>query len=187
MKKIVNANIYIENKGIKKTSLLFDDKIIQIGDDITCDCESIVIDDDCVVLPAFIDRHIHGAGGSDSMDSDEQSLQTLANTLLKEGTTNFLFTTMTQSEKNIISALKAINSFKQKQTSGARALGVHLEGPFICEKYKGAQPSEFILSPSVSQFDKFNAASGNNILVCTLAPEVDGSEELINHLMKDYC
>lgn len=188
MKKIVNANIYVEGKGIVKTSLLFDDKIIQIGGDICCDCEEIVVDDGCVVLPAFIDRHIHGAGGYDSMDANKQALQKMADTLLKEGTARFLFTTMTQSEKTILSALSAIKEFKQNQTGGAKVLGVHLEGPFICEKYKGAQPSEFILPPSVEQFDKFNAASGNNILVCTIAPELENSEKLINHLkQKNIC
>jgi N-acetylglucosamine-6-phosphate deacetylase len=69
-------------------------------------------------------------------------------------------------------------------SEGARLIGVHLEGPFIAEKFAGAQPSEYILSPNVEDFDEFNAASGNNIKIVTIAPEKEGAENLISHLTK---
>ena len=65
---------------------------------------------------------------------------------------------------------------------GARILGVHLEGPFISEKHKGAQSAKYILSPSVPAFERFSAASGNAVRLVTLAAEEDENFALIRHL-----
>jgi N-acetylglucosamine-6-phosphate deacetylase len=61
-------------------------------------------------------------------------------------------------------------------------LGIHLEGPFIAEAHKGAQPKEYVASPDARVFDEYNEASGNSIKIVTLAPEVEGACELISHL-----
>lgn len=182
MKMFSSALAYIEGKGIVKTDITFNDKIISIGCDL--DGEVIPLEEDAIILPGFIDCHIHGAGGYDTMDGTKESLQAFADTLVKEGTTSFLATTMTQSKDTIISALKNVNNFIKESKSGAKLLGVHLEGPFIAEKFAGAQPSEYILQPSIEDFDLFNAASGNNIKIVTVAPEKQGADKLINHLTK---
>jgi len=90
---------------------------------------------------------------------------------------------MTQSEENILKALNAVKNYARK--SGARVQGVHLEGPFIAEKYKGAQPLEFIKKPDKRLMDRFIKASGNKIKVVTLAPEQENAKELIEFLAEN--
>ena len=177
-----NTKIYVEGKGVIKTNLTFDNEIKNIGQDVQ-NVDVIELPDDAVVVPAFIDEHIHGAGGSDAMDGDFDSLKIIADTVKKEGTATFLATTMTQSKGNILSAMKAVKNYMEKDPKyGARVLGVHLEGPFISPKHIGAQPLEYVKNPDVETFDEYNDASGNAIKIVTLAPETDGAEQFIKHL-----
>ena len=178
MKGFKNAKAYVYGKGIIQTDIAIEnDKIVAIGNGLEID---EVIECDGLVLPGFVDRHIHGAGGSDGMDGTSQDLKTIADSIVKEGTTTFLATTMTQSQENIVKALNAVRDYKR--VSGAKIVGVHLEGPFIATKFKGAQPEEYILAPSVEVMKKFVEASGNKIKVVSLAPEQNGASELIAYL-----
>lgn len=184
MKGFINANIYVENKGIVKTCLGFDGGLIKyIGDDASLITQPLNVSNDQVVLPGFIDQHVHGAGGSDAMDANVKDLGIIANALASEGTVGFLATTMTQSPENISNAMSAVKDYmSQNIENGAEILGIHLEGPFISEKHIGAQPLEYVCKPEVSVFDDYNKKSGNAIKIVSLAPEVDGADKLIAHL-----
>ena len=182
MKQFQNVLAYLEGEGLKRTDISFDDTIRSFSGGCA---EGIPVPNDCVVLPGFIDEHVHGAGGCDAMDGTESALGTIADTLAAEGTTTFLATTMTQSRDNILQALRAVAKYRERSRSGgARLGGVHLEGPFISVRHKGAQPEEYVAEPSVRQFDEYNAASGNCVRIVTLAPEAEGAGELISHLKK---
>lgn len=183
MKVIKNARVYVENKGLIKTDLQFNNNVCDINDNLNG--EIIDIPSNAVVLPAFIDMHIHGAGNADLMDGTEKALRTLSETLSKEGTTAFLTTTLTESKENLIASLSVVKNYISNQSEfGAEVLGVHLEGPFISKTFKGAQPEQHILQPNVQVFDEFYNASGNTIKTVTLAPEIEGADELIKHLNK---
>ncbi|MBE7078079.1 MAG: N-acetylglucosamine-6-phosphate deacetylase [Clostridiales bacterium] len=183
MKVFKNAVVYVEGEGLKKCSVCFDEKIEKISRCAIKEAEVIELPEDAVVLPGFVDQHIHGAGGSDGMDGTVKDISIIANTVASEGTTSFLVTTMTQSPENITKALQAVNEYKNAAPQeGARVLGVHLEGPFIAAAHKGAQPLEYVKAPDIKAFDEYNAASGNSIKIVTLAPEVEGAEEFIRHL-----
>ncbi len=183
MKGLKNVTAYVAGKGLVKTDIAFEDgKIVAIG---KLDDVEPIFDTDGVVLPGFIDEHIHGAGGADAMDGTEQALQTISEYVAKEGTTGFLATTMTQSPENIGKALKNVKTVREKgEYKGAEVLGVHLEGPFISPKHVGAQPLEYVAKPAPETFDKYNEISGGNIKVVTLAPEVEGGLDLVKHLAK---
>ena len=182
MKAFKNAKVYVEGKGVVTTNLTFDKTIISTTE-LYDNCEVISLPQDAIVLPGFIDQHIHGAGGYDAMDGTVDALSTIANTVAMEGTTLFLATTMTQSKENINNALSAVKEYiSLNKEDGAGLLGVHLEGPYISAKHKGAQPLEFIQKPSVELFDEYNKESGNNIKIVSLAPEEEGSMDLIRHL-----
>lgn len=84
-------------------------------------------------LPGFIDGHIHGAAGADTMDATQESLHTIAAWLPNEGTTAFLATTITQGQGAIEAALEQVDLFSA-QTGEAELIGVHLEGPFVNPK-----------------------------------------------------
>ena len=91
----------VTEKGLEKTSLVYDELFTEIG---TEHEELEQLPEDYVVVPGFIDQHIHGAAGSDAMDGTVEDLSKIANALAKEGTTAFLATTMTQSPENITNA-----------------------------------------------------------------------------------
>ena len=183
MKAFKNASVYAEGKGIIRTSVYFDDKIRQIGGYVA-GAEDIELPENAVVLPGFIDEHIHGAGGSDAMDGNTKDLAIIAETVAKEGTTSFLATTMTQSKENILKAMRAVKEYREAAGErGARIAGVHLEGPFIAAAHKGAQPLEYVAAPDAKTFDEYNAACGNAIKIITLAPETDGALDFIRHIV----
>ncbi len=182
MKCFKNATVYLDGTGIKKCNLIFNKNILGIDCEID-GAEIINIPEDAIVLPGFIDQHIHGAGGSDAMDGTIKDLSIIANTVAREGTTGFLATTMTQSPENITNALIAVKEYiESNPTDGAQILGVHLEGPFIAPEHKGAQPLEYVATPDVNIFEKYNKASGNTIKIVTIAPEIQGADVLVKHL-----
>ena len=183
MKCFKNATVYVGGEGLKKCTLCFDEKIEKISRCGVKDAEAIELPEDAIVLPGFVDQHIHGAGGSDGMDGTVEDIAIIAKTIAAEGTTSFLVTTMTQSPENITKAMKAVKAYREANSDeGARVVGVHLEGPFIAAAHKGAQPLEYVKAPDIAAFDGYNVASGNAIRIVTLAPEVDGAEEFIRHL-----
>ncbi len=183
MKTFKNATVYVAGEGVKKCNLSFDEKIEKISRRADKKAEVIELPEDAIVLPGFVDQHIHGAGGSDGMDGTVEDISIIAKTIAAEGTTSFLVTTMTQSPENITKALSAVKTYRETDKGdGARVVGVHLEGPFIAAAHKGAQPLEYVKAPDIETFDTYNAASGNSIRIVTLAPEVDGAAEFIQHL-----
>ena len=108
MKGFKNVNLYVENQGIIKTSIGVENgRINAIGnvDNIENYCE---VQDNWIVVPGFIDQHVHGAAASDAMDGTIEDISKIACALAKEGTTAGLPTTMTQSPENITKALTAI-------------------------------------------------------------------------------
>lgn len=183
MKGFKNVNVYVEGKGIVKTSIGFEGGVITCLEP-NCEIEELaLLSEDMVVVPGFIDQHIHGAKGYDAMDGTAEALSGIAEALPKEGTTAFLATTMTQSPENITKALNSVRDYKiLNKKDGALVLGVHLEGPFISKDHIGAQPLEYVTAPSVEIFKKYQEASGNNIKIVSLAPEVEGGNELVAYL-----
>lgn len=179
MKCFRGASVYVAGAGVTRTDIAFDETVREIGAAPT-DAETVALPEGAVVLPGFIDPHIHGAGGADAMDGTAAALATISETVAREGTTSFLATTMTESGEAILRALTAVRDCRE--IPGARLLGVHLEGPFISETYAGAQPREYIAAPDIDVFDRYQAASGGRIRIVTVAPEVPGADALIRHL-----
>lgn len=184
MKAFQNVTVYVDGKGLKKCSVGFGEKIEKIGK-VSKYAEIFPLPKNAIVLPGFIDQHIHGAGGSDGMDGTVEDIAKIATNVAEEGTTSFLVTTMTQSPENITKALSAVKEYRKESVkTGARVVGVHLEGPFIAAAHKGAQPLEYVKAPDIQAFEAYNEASGGAIKIVTLAPEVEGAEAFVRHLSK---
>lgn len=143
---------------------------------------------DFIIIPGFIDIHIHGYGrGSFAYKGDFQSIKYMNEDVTKMGVTSYLLTSGTMPrnflENSYSQAKRAIREFKRG--IGAEPLGIHMEGPFINEKNLGMQRSDSIELPSISTFEHYNKISGNNIKLVTLAPEISGASELIKYLHKN--
>ena len=176
-----NSNILTE-EGIKKTNLLIKgDYIYSVGNN---DIDGLVeLDDNLIVIPGLIDEHIHGTNNVDIIDGNEEDIYTIACALSKEGITAFLPTTTTQSISIIDKSLENIKNYILKKCEdGALVLGIHLEGPFISDIYKGAQLGNYIIKPDIKTFKHFEEISGDNIKVVSMAVEEEGALELIKYL-----
>jgi len=132
-----------------------------------------------LILPGFVDLHVHGAGGADVMQGGS-ACATVARAHARHGTTSMLATTMTAHPDPIRRALEGAAPFIAKRPAGAaRVLGVHLEGPFISPHKLGAQPPE-VLPASLERVQAWHALAPVRVL--TLAPEVPGHLDVIPQL-----
>ncbi|HEY4531678.1 MAG TPA: N-acetylglucosamine-6-phosphate deacetylase [Kurthia sp.] len=177
--KVVNANYSIEKTDV----YVVNGKIQSIEQNIDLTDLQMIDGSNQILFPGFIDMHIHGSAGVDTMDGNQESLHTMAKSLVKEGVTGFLATTMTQKLEEIEQALRAIGSFKKTEDE-AEILGVHIEGPFISIKRVGAQPEEYIIPPNIETFNHWQKLSGGKIKEITVAPEVEGGFDFVKELAK---
>ena len=128
------------------------------------------------VLPGFIDLHVHGGAGHDTMDGAQAAAQ-IARAHARHGTTALLATTMTAPPADIEGALHALAPLcAQRPEQGARVLGVHLEGPFLSPQRLGAQP-DCTCTATLEQVLAWHAIAPLKLV--TIAPEVPGHLELI--------
>ncbi len=137
---------------------------------------------DNIISPGFIDIHTHGAYGCDVNTGKVEDYQIWQSSLVKEGITAVFPSTSTTKKEILYQALANVRQAYENDYPGAKIMGIHLEGPFLEEKHRGAQPAEYLLKPSIIEFDKFNAASGNFIKYVTLAAEQDPDFELLRYL-----
>ncbi|MFP4661348.1 MAG: N-acetylglucosamine-6-phosphate deacetylase [Halanaerobiales bacterium] len=133
------------------------------------------------LAPGFIDIHIHGSAGYDTMDSNLEALKEIGKSLVRSGVTSFLPTTMSMPRKSIDSALRNIQQLVESRDeglNGARILGCHLEGPFLNQDYKGAQSSKDIIKADNKLIEEYL----DIIKIVTIAPEIEGAESFIKFL-----
>ncbi|HHB94526.1 MAG TPA: N-acetylglucosamine-6-phosphate deacetylase [Campylobacterales bacterium] len=180
MKAIINAKIITDGKILNGYNLIFNQRIIDITQDLPI-CEEIIDAKGAYLSAGFIDIHIHGSSGADIMDGTYEALDTISKSLLQTGTTSFLATTMTMSSDDIKKALSNIQK-NIDSVDGANILGVHLEGPFINPTKYGAQNPKYIQKPNFELIKDYI----DIVKLITLAPEVDGAKELIEFLQKEY-
>jgi N-acetylglucosamine-6-phosphate deacetylase len=138
-----------------------------------------------IVVPGFVDVHIHGAGGHDVMEGTRAALEIIAATVAAHGTTSMVATTVTASEKETLESVAGIARFildsSQYATRelSAEILGIHFEGPFISPARRGVHPAKWIASPSTQLLQQFLAEARGTGQILTLAPELPGALELI--------
>jgi N-acetylglucosamine-6-phosphate deacetylase len=136
-----------------------------------------------IILPGFIDVHVHGGGGHDVMDGADSATR-IAELHARHGTTSLLATTMTAPPSDLDAAFAALRPSFTKGPEGtrraaARVLGVHLEGPYINPGQLGAQP-DFVRPLSLDELSRLNAVAPVRLI--TLAPEMPGHLDAIESL-----
>jgi N-acetylglucosamine-6-phosphate deacetylase len=120
------------------------------------------------LAPGFVDLHIHGALGRDTMEASPEAFQAICDYHATGGTTSLLLTTVTAPISEIVDVLKAVRAL-----GGAikQLAGIHVEGPFISKARAGAQRAEFIRDPESHAVDAL-LAFADVIKIMTLAPEL---------------
>jgi len=180
-----HGEIYTQNEIIYNGDLLISNgKISSIGKNLSTNDAEVIDLKGKKIVPGFIDIHIHGGVGHDTMDATYEALNAISIHLAKHGVTSFCPTTMTMDIPYILNALKNINETMKKKTAGAQILGAYVEGPFISKEHKGAQDEKYIIPPDKNLFDEFLEIAGGNIKVIALAPEKDPDGSFVEHVTK---
>jgi N-acetylglucosamine-6-phosphate deacetylase len=150
-------------------------RLRRTGEQTRTSSKDVVDLDGNYLAPGFIDLHVHGALGRDTMDSSAEAFRTICDFHARGGTTSLLLTTATAPMDNIVDVLKAVRDYRSPTSAVA---GVHVEGPFISKAKCGAQRAEFIQEPSpagVRQLLEY----ADVIKRVTIAPELPGALEAI--------
>jgi N-acetylglucosamine-6-phosphate deacetylase len=185
---IKNGTIFTPFRAIKRGVIVINNgKIVAIGrkEDVRIPTNAIEIDaSGKIVAPGFIDLHTNGARGYNVIDGSYEAIKAMAKFAIEHGTTAFIPTTVTAPQKIIVAAASSVKEATIKGTGGAQVLGVHLEGPYINFEMRGAQNPDYIRKPSMRELEQVLNASGNNVKIVTIAPEIDGGLEFIKELKK---
>jgi len=159
--------------------LIEDGTIIAVGPGVASGEIAEVIDaGGAIVAPGYIDVHVHGSAGHDTMDGTREAIEGMARFFAAHGVTSFCPTTLTQPAADIMASVRAVHECMENPIEGgAQPLGVHLEGPCIDAKKKGAQPEQHITTAAAIDYQQL--FSLGNIKLITLAPEIEGNKALI--------
>ena len=142
---------------------------------------------DLLLVPGFIDIHIHGALGQDVSDGNVNALKTISSYLAEKGVTGFCPTTMMLPQEAIRNALKSAEAFRQENFPGAIMLGLRLEGPFLSKEKCGVQNPEYAKDPSSKYIEELLSGFPEDLVrIIDIAPELPGAEESIMHLKEKY-
>lgn len=169
------------NEVIKGNLLISEGKIAKMGPNLQISKGKVVRAEGLYIGPGFIDTHVNGGGGRGFMECTAEAFKTAVNFHLRHGTTGLLPTAVAAPFEQMREFLKLVSSFQERIPI---VLGVHFNGPFVSPKRCGAINPEFILKPSAEKFHNLVEGLENVVKIVTLAPEEEGSEDLINAILK---
>lgn len=188
VKAIIAGTIYTPAEEIHNGVILVEGhRIAKVGprEQVKIPQGAAVIDyQDRTVVPGFIDIHIHGAVGYDLMEATPEAIAAVGKYLARHGTTSYAATTVAASLDRTLNATKGLSEIIRASNSshvvpdniaGAQPVCIHLEGPFLNIKRRGAHPASQIQKPSTELLAKFLEAADGTVRLLTLAPELEGA------------
>jgi N-acetylglucosamine-6-phosphate deacetylase len=134
---------------------------------------------DEVVVPGFVDIHVHGGGGASYLDGDVAEVKRAASFHRKHGTTTTLASLVTAGPADLLSGVRAL----AEATREGVIAGIHLEGPWLSAVHCGAHDHTQLRDPEPAEIDALLAAGDAAIRIVTLAPERGGSDDAITGLI----
>ncbi len=181
---MILANCKLASPGFEmdNAAIEFEDGVIKsVSEGCSAKGSSVYDASGLTAVPGFIDMHFHGAAGCDVCDGDPKGIAKIASCKLREGVTSMVPTTLTLSEATLSKALESVASYKKKPAY-CKCPGVHLEGPFICEEWKGAQNPEFIRKPDMAEVLRLDKIA--KVLLVTFAVEAEGGLDFVSELRR---
>ena len=162
--------------------LVRDGRIAAVGTDLErTGCQVVELEGN-ILSPGFLDVHTHGGAGVDINAAGQADLEKLSAFFASQGVTGFLASILTDTVEATERAIDHVCTFMDGPAPGARCLGIHLEGPFLCLKYKGAMPPELLREGDAGLFLRYQERAGGRVRYMTVAPEVKGVPEMISQL-----
>ena len=135
-----------------------------------------------ILSPGFIDVHTHGGAGVDVNAAGYDGLCRLSAFFASQGVTGFLASILTDTVEGTERAIDSVCAFMDAPARGAKCLGIHLEGPFLCQKYKGAMPPELLREGDAELFRRYQARAKGRVRYMTVAPEVPGVLDMLGEI-----
>ena len=188
VKAILAGTIYTPAEKIRNGVILIEGhRIAKVGprDQVKIPPGATIIDNqDRTVVPGFIDVHIHGAVGYDLMEATPEAVEAVGKYLARHGTTSYAATTVAASLERTLDAARGLGEIIRASNgahvvsdkiAGAQPLCIHLEGPFLNVKKRGAHPASQIQKPSIELLTRILDAAGGTARILTLAPELEGA------------
>ena len=134
---------------------------------------------DAVIVPGFVDIHVHGGGGATYTNGDVSEIQRAAAFHREHGTTTTLASLVTASSADLLAAVRVL----AESTREGVVAGIHLEGPWLSAAHCGAHDHTQLRDPTPAEIDTLLAAGDGAIRMVTLAPERPGSDDAIARLV----
>ena len=175
MNTICNVRIFDGTAFRQETSVSFDGEVITALDNRNTGADM----DGLLLCPGFVDIHMHGQLGLDSMRPGENAK--MAATQVQYGVTAFCPASVTQTDGPIRAYLADIQAAMALER-GARVLGAYLEGPYLAEPVRGAHDADKLRDPELSHYQALTAGYEDEVVRVTLAPERKGGMELVSYL-----
>ena len=177
---IKNAKAFINGAFQEGTDIVISDgRIAAIGQGLAVEgAETIDLKGD-LLLPGFVDVHIHAFMGQDTMNGEE-AVRHMSRELKKFGVAAFLPTTMSASPEDTQAALKGIKAVMDRpEPDGAIVLGAHMEAPFLQESKAGAQLKQYFVLPNEENWSAYTGPYAGIVRMITMAPEKEGARCLL--------
>lgn len=130
---------------------------------------------DAIVVPGFVDMHVHGGGGASFADGNAADIARAAEFHLRHGTTTTLASLVTAGPAELLSAVGAL----AEATRDGVVAGIHLEGPWLSPARCGAHDHTRMRAPDPAEIESVLAAADGAVRMVTLAPELPGSDAAI--------
>ena len=164
---------------IKADVEIKDDKIVNIGH---VSGNDVIDATDCYVVPGFVDTHMHGGMGHEFMYCEEGAYEPMAIRQAEMGTTAIVPAISAAPKDKLKEAIRyMMECAKGIGDKEAMLYGIHLEGPFFSEEFKGAHAPENIRNSDINEFKEYCDMAGEFLRIMTMAPELPGSEEVIRY------
>lgn len=174
---IVNGLVYL-NRKFEPATICMDDGKIKIVDTPAGDGE-IFDAQGKKVVPGFIDTHMHGAVGVDVNSATDEDLKKIGRFLADHGTTSWFCSILTDTQEQTQWCINQFCHHQSHGSEGANLLGIHLEGPFLSPKYKGAMPEHLLKENDIDLVRHYQHLAKGNIRYITISPELNGVQEMI--------
>ena len=134
-----------------------------------------------VLVPGFVDVHVHGGDGADFMDAHDDGTERILAFHARHGTTALAATTLSASRGDLQTAVESIRRVAASAPAGAEIVAVHLEGPYINRERAGAQDRTSIRPSDIHELAALINEAPRLRWIVTVAPEIDGARGLIEH------